>query len=165
MTVFEWRALNVGDTIQIGDAAFSVTAPAASAAEGADDDGFDVGLSCGGTIAVAVYPLDQRVLAPLGEAVRTAILQNPEKHYILAGKFGKTADQFSRTFMNLDSTFHGDVALLEQFMEIVGPDVVMQYLAVRHGYSLSHIEVGAPNKPATEPARELAGDRHPQPNT
>jgi xanthine dehydrogenase accessory factor len=35
-----------------------------------DDDGFDVGLSCGGTIAVAVYPLDQRVLAPLGEAVR-----------------------------------------------------------------------------------------------
>jgi xanthine dehydrogenase accessory factor len=34
-----------------------------------DDDGFDVGLSCGGTIAIAVYPLDKKVLKPLGEAV------------------------------------------------------------------------------------------------
>src|SRR3954468_6305720 len=33
-----------------------------------DDDGFDVGLSCGGTIAVAVYPLDTSILEPLADA-------------------------------------------------------------------------------------------------
>jgi xanthine dehydrogenase accessory factor len=34
-----------------------------------DDDGFDVGLSCGGTIAVAVYALDPDLLEPLANAV------------------------------------------------------------------------------------------------
>src|SRR3954462_5788735 len=34
-----------------------------------DDEGFDVGLSCGGTFAVAVYPLDPGLVAPLVQAV------------------------------------------------------------------------------------------------
>jgi xanthine dehydrogenase accessory factor len=34
-----------------------------------DDEGFDVGLTCGGSIAVAVYPLDPSLVRPLGEAV------------------------------------------------------------------------------------------------
>jgi xanthine dehydrogenase accessory factor len=36
-----------------------------------DDDGFEVGLSCGGTIAVAVYALASELLVPLGEAVES----------------------------------------------------------------------------------------------
>ncbi len=36
-----------------------------------DDDGFDVGLNCGGKIAVAVYRLDPKLVPPVAEAVRT----------------------------------------------------------------------------------------------
>ena len=36
-----------------------------------DDDGFDVGLNCGGKIAVAVYRLDPKLVPPIAEAVRT----------------------------------------------------------------------------------------------
>ena len=36
-----------------------------------DEDGFDVGLTCGGRIAVAVYKLDPHLVRPLAEAMRT----------------------------------------------------------------------------------------------
>jgi xanthine dehydrogenase accessory factor len=35
-----------------------------------DADGFDVGLTCGGTIAVAVYALDPTLVVPIADAVR-----------------------------------------------------------------------------------------------
>ena len=35
-----------------------------------DEDGFDVGLTCGGKIAVAVYALDPELVPPIAEAVR-----------------------------------------------------------------------------------------------
>jgi xanthine dehydrogenase accessory factor len=35
-----------------------------------DQDGFDVGLNCGGKIAVAVYPLDPGLVSPIADAVR-----------------------------------------------------------------------------------------------
>jgi xanthine dehydrogenase accessory factor len=36
-----------------------------------DDEGFDVGLTCGGSIAVAVYALDPTLVSPIAEAVAT----------------------------------------------------------------------------------------------
>ena len=36
-----------------------------------DDEGFDVGLTCGGSIAVAVYALDPALVPPIAEAVAT----------------------------------------------------------------------------------------------
>ena len=36
-----------------------------------DEDGFDVGLTCGGRIAVAVYRLDPELVPPIADAVRT----------------------------------------------------------------------------------------------
>ena len=36
-----------------------------------DEDGFDVGLTCGGKIAVAVYALDPELVPPIAEAVRS----------------------------------------------------------------------------------------------
>jgi len=36
-----------------------------------DEDGFDVGLNCGGRIAVAVYRLDPSLVAPIADAVRS----------------------------------------------------------------------------------------------
>jgi xanthine dehydrogenase accessory factor len=34
-----------------------------------DEEGFEAGLACGGTIAIAVYPLDPGIVAPIGEAI------------------------------------------------------------------------------------------------
>jgi xanthine dehydrogenase accessory factor len=36
-----------------------------------DEDGFDVGLTCGGKIAVAVYRLDPELVSPVADAMRT----------------------------------------------------------------------------------------------
>jgi len=36
-----------------------------------DEDGFDVGLSCGGSIAVAVYRLDTRLVDPIAKAIES----------------------------------------------------------------------------------------------
>ncbi len=36
-----------------------------------DEDGFDVGLTCGGRIAIAVYKLDPHLVQPIAEAMRT----------------------------------------------------------------------------------------------
>jgi xanthine dehydrogenase accessory factor len=97
-----------------------------------DDDGFDVGLSCGGTIAVAVYALDPALVAPLSSAVesdtpvavsvRLAEERFGEQRLVTAadGRPGDAVEAAARTLLELGEsgvveTAAGELVFVESY--------------------------------------------------